>query len=403
MAGRGSVRKRGDSWTITFDVAPDPTTGKRRQRRETYRTKREAQSALTERQRERDNGTLLDPTKMSVGEYLWHWFENENAPHVLDSTAVRNERDLRLHLVPQIGAVPLAKLTGAQVAALHRALADKGLAPKTVQHAHGTLHAALDQAVRWRMLPRNPCDDARAPRVPRVEIRTWDGDLARRFVATTEGTDTTLGVLYVLAIGTGMRRGELIALTWRDVDLDRATLSVRRSRVMAGPEVVDHEPKGKRARSLDLSPQQVQMLRAHRDRQRFMREKAGDRWVDQGYVFAAPPVDKPRSFDGGRPYHPNSVTRGWSLLTARLGLPHIRLHDLRHAHATILLEMNIHLKVVQERLGHATSAQTLDTYSHVTATLGQAAVARWDAFMAPVETGDGGGEGGESFRAVTKP
>lgn len=235
------------------------------------------------------------------------------------------------------------------------------------------LHAALRQAVRWQLLVRNPADAVEPPRPPRRELQVPDAAEVRDLLAAADGTP--YGPLVRLAVLTGMRRGELLGLRWGDVDLDAAVLHVQQSaQRITGQGMIFRQPKTRLSRrSIALSPVAVALVRQHRRRQAETRLLAGSAYEDQGLVFTS---------GLGSPVEPGNLLRGWSKIVAVAGAPHVRFHDLRHAHATLLLRQGVHPKIVSERLGHASIAITLDTYSHVVPGLQEAAAAQLDALLA---------------------
>lgn len=368
----GSIKRRGARWTAIYDLPPDPLTGRRRQRRASgFRTRREAEQALTKLLRERDTGSALDPTRLTVAEYLTHWLETDVRHRVRQSSYEKYRASIRLYLAPRVGAVLLPDLRPAHVSALQSALRDQGLSAATISGARVILHAALKQAVQWQLLHRNVCEAVPAPRVTRPPRELWDEATVQRFRAALASEPDS--VLFTLAIVTGMRRGELLGLRWADVDLDGGWITVRRSLVRVAGGMREEQTKTGRGRRLDLTASQVAMLRAHRQAQLTARLAAGPAWQEQGFVFAQEPSDFPSDLPGGRPYSGTLVANRWRALLARYDLPYLRPHDLRHLNATLLLEAGVHPKVVQERLGHANVSVTLDVYSHVTPTLGKAA------------------------------
>jgi len=394
---RGSVRKRGKTYSIVYELGPDPETGKRRQKREGgFRTKRDAEAALTARQREIDTGTALDPTRLTVGDYLAHWLDTAIAPAKRPLTTARFAHAIRRYIAPTLAAVPLAKLSPAHVSGLHAALTRAGYAHATVAHTHNVLHNALKQALRWRLIAVNPCDAAPVGTPERARTVAWDTATAHRFRRAV--ADDPDAVLWLLAIATGLRRGELLGLRWADVDLANGLLRVQRARVR-NPDggMMEQGTKGKRARVLDLAPSHVAMLRDHRRRQEEAMRRHADRWEDQGWVFCEPPgTHRNREHPGGRPVSTSTFARRWAAILAATGLPRIRPHDLRHTNATVLLEQGVHPRMVQERLGHATFAETMDRYSHATPTLGRAAALAIEAALA-------GDEPPRATPAVTEP
>ena len=236
---------------------------------------------------------------------------------------------------------------------------------------HGILHRALDQAVKWRLIRYNPCDAVEAPRPRHPEMRTWTAEEARAFLAAT--ADHELAALWRLALTTGMRRGELLALRWQDVDLDRRQLAVRRT-LSRGPDgLYFSEPKTRAGqRSIALPSSAVVALREHRRRQLERRLVLGSAWHETDLVFGR---------GDGQVLHPNVVHATFRCLVDRLGLPRIRFHDLRHTAATLMLADGVHPKVVQERLGHATISMALDRYSHVTMDMQREAAERIEKLL----------------------
>jgi integrase len=297
------------------------------------------------------------------------WLESA-APTLRPATARRYRDVARLHIVGKIGHVRLAKLTPSDVQRLYADRLTAGLSPTSVHHIHAILHRALNQAVRWGLLMRNVTDAVDPPRRSSPEMRTWDTRQVAAVLA--KAADDDLEALWRLALLAGMRRGELLGLRWGDLDLDAGTLSVRRTLSRGSSSRLEiGEPKtgaGKRRVSLPASA--VESLRQHRKRQLKQRLAAGPAYVDQDLVFA--------KVDGGN-IHPNTLSRRFGQLIERAGVPPIRFHDLRHTCATMLLAEEVHPKVVQERLGHATIAETLDRYSHVAEDMQRHAADRLDA------------------------
>ncbi len=244
-----------------------------------------------------------------------------------------------------------------------------GLSAQTVRHHHTALHKALQTAVEWGLLNRNAADAVSPPHVQRPEMQTWDEDEITRFLEAAK--TTPYHHLFYLALFTGMRRSELLALRWQDVDFIMSQIYVSRSlHVLKGGKVVFKSPKtAKGRRTVALPPSAILMLGEHHEKQKLDRAMLGIPLNDDGLVFCQ--LD-------GRPLLPNSVTHAWIKLVRRTGLKPIRLHDARHTHASLMLKQGIHPKIVQERLGHSSVTITLDTYSHVTPGLQQAAAAHFD-------------------------
>jgi integrase len=287
-------------------------------------------------------------------EYLDRWLKDSVQGSVRRSTYESYRRQARRYITPAVGRVGLKALTPAHVQGLYREMQDRGLSARTVEYTHAVLHRALKQAVRWSMLPRNVCDAVDVPQVRREEIHPLTPEQARTFLDAARGG--RLEALYVVAVHAGLRPGELLALGWEDVDLDRGVLHVRR----ALSEGEFTEPKTKRSRRrIDLSAGSIASLRRHRTRQLEERMARAGLWQDHGLGLVYPS-------SVGTPLSHRNVVRSFKAVLRCAGLPDvIRLYDLRHTCATLLLCRNVHPKYVQELLGHASIAQTLDTYSHV--------------------------------------
>jgi integrase len=261
-----------------------------------------------------------------------------------------------MHIKPTLGRIKLKGLTPAHIRGLYREKLDAGLSPRTVQYIHTTLHKALKDAVGDGLIPRNVTEAVRAPRPAKKEVRPLSPDQSRTFLEAARGD--RYEALYVLAVTAGLREGELLGLKWEDIDLDVGSLAVRRTLSEARSGRFFEAPKNGKGRSIKLTRQAVEALRTHRKRQNEERLRFGTLWQDSGLVFPA---------QTGTPMNAKNLTaRSFKPLLERAGLSRtVRLHDLRHTCATLLLGKGVHPKIVQELLGHATIAITLDTYSHV--------------------------------------
>jgi integrase len=365
---RGSITKRGDSWSALVDLPPDPVTGKRRRKRITARTKREVETQVAELIHKAETG-FTAAGKLTVREFFDRWLESA-APTLRPATARRYRDVARLHIVGVIGNLRLAKLTPGDVQRLYADRLAAGLSPTSVHHIHAILHRALDQAVRWGLLMRNVTDAVDPPRRSSPEMRAWDARQVAAVMAAAASDD--LEALWRLAVFSGMRRGEILGLRWADVDLEGGELAVRRTLSRGATSRLEvGEPKTAAGRRrVSLSPSVVESLRRHRVRQLEQRLAAGPAYVDHDLVFAT---------ESGSVIHPNALSLRFRKLIARAGVPSIRFHDLRHTNATIDLATGTHPKVVQERLGHASISETLDRYSHLTPNMQREAADRLDA------------------------
>ena len=319
---------------------------------------------------DRSGGLVFDAGAMSVGEYLERWLKDSVRGTVRVSTYERHEGIIRTHLKPALGRIKVKNLTPTHVRGLHREKLDAGLAPATVRKIHSTLHKAFAQAVSDGLIPRNAAA-IKAPRPDPEEMHPLSADEASALLEAARGE--RFEALYMLAITTGLRRGELLGLRWRDVNLEHGVLRVGHALVREGGRYRLGETKTKRGhRSIRLTSQAVSALGAHRKRQLEERMRLAGLYEDHDLIFTT---------QRGTPLNPeNLVKRSFKPLLERTGLPEIRFHDLRHTCATLLLGRGVHPKFVQELLGHATIAMTLDTYSHFLPSMGnQTARAMEDA------------------------
>jgi integrase len=318
-----------------------------------------------------------------VGVFLDQWLREWVCPTVRPSTYVNYASIVRIHLAPGLGHLPLARLTPQQVQAFLNAKSNGKLAPRTVAYMRAVLRQALGQAERWGLVTRNAARLAEPPRVPRREVRPLSPDQARLFIEAIRSD--RLEALYLVALGAGLRQGEILGLTWTDIDFEGATLTVRNALQRVNGQLTLVEPKSVTSRRVVALPRVVlDALHAHRTRQREDRLLAGSRWHDdpRGFVFTT---------TVGTPMDGIAVTRRFQALIAGAGLPRQRFHDLRHACASLLLAQGVSPRVVMETLGHSQISLTLNTYSHVIPALGRAAAEQMDAVLAARSDGSATG------------
>ena len=366
-SGEGSIYQRKDGrWaaSITFE-------GRRVSRY--AKTRAQAAQKLRDLQRLEDRGLSLANSRMRLREYLEQWLtgaRNRLRPGVFDAYEVM----VRVHIVPNLGHVALGKLGPEHIERAWDDMLRSGKSRSVIDSAHRRLSKALNDAVRRHLIHRNPCHAVTPPRPTRRELHPPDAEAIRRILEVADRTDY-YEVLHT-AFYTGLRRGELLALEWRDVNLDMAVVSVNRSVHRArGGYSIFQEPKTAHGRRLvSLTPSSVSLLRATRARQET------DALLFGYHVKETSPVFRYRN---GSPILPRGLTAAFSKISRRAGYEGYRLHDARHAHATLMLSQGVHPKIVQERLGHSRIGVTLDTYSHVTPGLQEAAALRFEESLAP--------------------
>jgi len=371
---RGSLKERSPGrWAIILDVR-DPETGKRKRRWHSFAgTKRQAQAECARLITELKTGTAVDPTRMTVAAFLERWIEHMQG-QVSPRSHERYAELCRKNLASLLGSLTLTKLQPAHISAVYakaltsgRLDGNGGLSPRTVNHMHRVLRGALQQALRWQLLARNPSDAVKPPKVERRQMRVLDADGTIDLIEAARGT--AMFVPIVLGVRCGMRRGEVVALRWRNVDLDRGQISVVASAEQTERGVREKETKSGRGRTIVLSATEIEELRSHRLQQAQGLLALGVRLTDDHHVVAQ---------EDGQPLQPRSLSNAFIKFARKHGV-RIRLHDLRHSHATHMLAAGVHPKIAQERLGHSSVGITLDLYSHVLPGMQEEAVSRVDA------------------------
>jgi integrase len=375
---RGSVKKDASGrWAWVVDYGSGKGNKRRQKRERGFATKREAQAALTKHLADVADGTYIEPSAMTLAEYVDAEWLPIAAMRLRPSTLHSYSRNLRIHVLPKLGGVRLQELTGGQLTRLYLGLLADGLADnskrrdgltglsvRTVCYIHTIVHSVLKSAVNDDLLASNAADKAEPPRQSSVAdgttpMRTWTATQLKTFLAGERHTREY--PLWVLLATTGMRRGEALGLGWEHLDLDAGTVRIVRTLVdvvdARDDEPVWSSPKTEAGRrTIKLDPPTVGVLRTHKTAQAKERLLVGPGYRDLGLVFNQP---------DGRAYHPERVSRTFQARAKRAGLPQIRLHDLRHSWATLALAAGIPAKIVQDRLGHANVAITLNVYSHV--------------------------------------
>ena len=363
------------SWSFRVDLAPIGANRKQR-RGGGFATKAAALEAMHRLQAAVVDGTHVERNRRTLSEYLEDWLAACRS--IRPNTARDYSVSIHKHVGPRLGHVRLQSVDRLQIRALYRKLAENGLSEKTVHNVHVCLHKALQDAVDDGLLRRNPAERAHAKPKDRPEMKTWSADELAAFLTFT-AQDREL-VLYHVAAATGMRRGELLGLRWRDVDLNAARLSVKQQYTRQGNGLGFGLPKSKKStRTIDVDDETIALLREQQERQRFDRRAWGTGYrADLDLVFCRP---------GGSPEDPNVIGRRFARRVRNLAtVPAIGLHGLRHTHATLLLEAGVDVKTVSERLGHDTVQTTLELYGHVTQTMRSNAAARFGSLLNSART-----------------
>jgi len=354
---KGHIRERSPGHYAIILDAHDLQTGKRKRRWHSFEgTKRQAQIECARLISEMQGGGAVDPSRVTVGDFLDRFERDWVAVHVSPHSAGRYAGALG-HVRRHLGNAQLQKLRPADIAALYAALSRAGLAARTIRLIHVVLHRALGQAKTWGVIRDNPADNAKAPKAPDRETEMLQPDQARELLDRLRGQP--LYLLASLALATGMRRNEMLALRWQDVDLDAGRLTIERSLEQTRTHGIRiKSPKTRKGRRSIMLPQAtVSALRGHWRAQQEQRLELG---------IGKAPADSPvlATFDGG-PQSPTAVTKRWTYAMEALGMPGVTLHSLRHTHASMLIASGVDILTISRRLGHSSPTITLNTYGHL--------------------------------------
>ena len=356
--GEGSIRKRKDGrWEGRYTAGHDPATGKQVFKSVLGKTQAEVKEKLKKALVEAGQIDFTKSGKYTVGTWMDEWFENVAKIKVRPSSHQTYRGYIDNHIKPNIGNIPLEKLTTMDLQKLYRTLLTKGrverieaknqpsgLSAKTVRNINQVISSALDLAVAQKIIPSNPTDACELPKVEHREMQTIPEEQLQAFFA--EAKATGVYEMYYIELATGLRRGELLGLKWQDIDWKNGIIKVRRQIARVDGQIVEAPLKTKNSyRTVTISPQAIEVLKQQR-------AKTHDQ-----YVFPSP---------NGGPISPDSVNNMLKRVLARAGIPKVRFHDLRHTFATIALQNGVDIKTVSGMLGHFSAGFTLDTYAHVT-------------------------------------
>jgi integrase len=370
---RGHIVKRyKGSYSIVISLGVDGI-GKRKQQWVSVKgTKRDAEKKLAELLHQLDTGAFMRPGKTTLREFLERWLTDYAKPNLSPRGFERYAGIIRGHLIPDLGSITLTQLRSEHLQKHYSAKLNDGLSARTVRCHHAVIHKSLQTAVKWGLVGRNVADGVDVPRARHTEMQTWDEDDIHRFLKAAN--HSPYYALFYTALFTGMRRSELLGLRWQDVDFILSQIYVNRSlhHLKDGSYVFTQPKSAKSRRTIALPPSAILVLKEYREKQELERAMLGVPLKDDDLVFSTPDRN---------PLRPNTVTRAWTTLAARAGLKVISLHGGRHSHASLLLKQGVHPKIVQERLGHASIQITLDTYSHVSPGLQEAAAKRFDEIL----------------------
>ena len=366
----GHIRKRGtqsgSSWQIVLDHGID-SCGKRKRSYITVKgNKKEAQAILNEKLAEYNKGTYISPSSKTVKDCIEEWVAVYVEPSLAPNTVRGYKVNFNNHTIPYIGHIPVQQLTPVQVQGLYSQLEKKGLSARSIRYVHTTLREALQYAYQAQYIAKNVADLVSPPKQGKHKTSVYTEKMVIEMLRCAE--DTEMEIPLVIAVELGLRRGELLALKWSDIDWEKRTIEIQRNLVCIDKEYIFGDTKTKSGqRSLLLSEPLLKRLDKHRRDQNKIRLLLGSGYQNQDLIYCK---------KDGSPYHAGTLSHKFKTFLEKNKLSRIRFHDLRHTNATLLLQYGVPAKIASQRLGHANIAITLDTYSHVSTEMQEDAVSK---------------------------
>lgn len=342
---RGYIKQRAKgSWSISIYIGKDNITNKKKYKWYTVRgTKKEAEKFLNEKINEVEKGIYIDSKNMSLCEYLNYWYNQKCLPNLAPTTYESYRRNIDKYIIPHLGNIKLQNLLPLQLQSFYSELSKK-LSNTTLIYIHRIIHSALKQAMKWQLVIRNVADNVEIPKKEKYHATVLDSLQLTMLINAVKNTYIYIPVM--IAISTGMRRGEVLGLTWNNVNLNNATLNVVNSLVPTQDGLKLLPPKTETSiRKISLSPTLVEILKKHKAKN-----------YSSDFVC---------TLEDGRLISPSSLNHKFKDIIKENNLPNIRFHDLRHSHASLLLSQGVQPKMISERLGHSNISITMDLYSHI--------------------------------------
>lgn len=374
---KGSVRKnlQTGKWDIVVDIGKDPGTGKRKQKKKRgFNTKQEAAKALTKILNEINEGTYFQPTNMTVNQFMEIWF-NERKLSVERTTYQNNLAFFKIYISPQIGSLKMFEVTPLILQQFVSALVRKtNLASSTIHKIFDVLKVSFTRGVKLKIIKENPVVLVDLPKVKKAEMKVWDTNQVNFFLenVTNIKRPSKYITAYLLAILTGMRQGEILGLRWMDIDFHTKQIFISQTLSHDGKELRNSTKTRAAKRAIHIPNVLINHLKI--ERKKFLEDKLkyGNEFEDNDLVVCT---------KIGKPVQSTNLLRAFKNDSKKVGLPIIRFHDLRHTHATMLIQQNINPKVIQERLGHSSIGITLDIYSHVLPSMQQEVAEKLDEML----------------------
>lgn len=366
----GYVKKEGPSWYYVTDLGTNPLTGARkRKKKRGFKTKREAEKALALIEADFLKGVYFEQSNVLFKDHLKDWFSTKKN-NINIQTAQTYQSYLKNRIIPYLGQVKLAELTPKLLQSYVNNLVEEGLASSTIKKAYNIIKSSLDFAVDMELISNNPAKKVQLPKEQKKEITVWGVKEVRTFLKVA--SHHRWYIAFHLAITTGMRRGEILGLRWKDVDLEKGILYVRQTLSKDGKLFLSGAKTASSIRGIKLSNETISSLKKHKIALSKTKFQYGSSYSDYDLVVCT---------EDGNPVNPENLKRTYAKLIKDANVPKIRFHDLRHTHATMLLAQGVHAKVISERLGHSNIKTTLDIYSHVLPNMQEEAANQIDVLL----------------------
>lgn len=360
---RGHIKKRGENWSVIIELPKDINTGKRKQKWYTVNgNKNDAEKFLTEKLRELDTGILIDTKKMKFGEYLDYWLKEYCYNNLSINTIEGYEQYIERHIKPSLGNIELDKLRPLQLQSFYseklktgKINGKGGLSKQTVRTLHRIIHGALTQAVKWQLIVRNVADCVEPPKPKKYEAKFLDTEQTNLLIEKVQKTDIYIPV--IIAIYTGMRRGEVLGLSWENINFEKKYIKVVQELSCTKQGLKILPPKtNKSIRNIAIPDTLIKILKIHKAKQMENKLLLGKEYQN---------IDMVCTYPNGKLFYPKRFSAKFHELLEKNKLPIVRFHDLRHSHASLLVKLGIQPKVISERLGHSNIGITMDLYSHL--------------------------------------
>ncbi|WP_242272077.1 site-specific integrase [Bacillus cereus group sp. BfR-BA-01310] len=369
---KGTIKKEGNSWYYQFTIGYS-ADGKRKQKKKRgYKTKKEAQQALTEALNAVNTGTYIEPSTSLYKEYLDDWFTTKKNSIGIQTARVYQDY-LRSRIVPGLGNYTLSKLSAIHIQSFTNNLNKEGLSSSTIKKVYEIVRNWLEYAADFELIPKNVAAKVKLPKANKKEMAVWNGEEVNQFLKIAK--EDPVYIVFHLALTTGMRQGEILGLRWKDVDFEKGLIHIRQTLSHGGKEFIRGAKTKSSLRTINLSEATVRVLKGRKLTVSKENLSFGPIYEDLDLVACT---------SHKTPHNPTNVRRTFNRLIEAADVPKIRFHDLRHTHATLLFSKGINVKIISERLGHSNIKVMLDTYSHVLPTMQEEVVRKLDEIIKEV-------------------